>query len=300
MIVAAVAVSLIDRSNHTTAVTFGSLSRPLPSSVEISPQSQAYVTDLVTDARDHFGTVGVNLMPLAVVPAGQPTVPIGVSRGCSDFRPSTGATIPVPANVALTGSSDNPLVLYQPSSHTDWELWRVTHTGDDWAACWGGKMQVSSSSPEAIPYPYGMAASGIPYLATMITDTDIASGHIDHAIALQMPTCSAPPVSPANRTDCGHDLGQPPYGTRFRFPRSLTMPTSLTPFARMVFTAVQRYGLILTDRSGDVAIIAEIPATSPTQTKSSTDAIFRSWDGAPEYQVVASLPWDRLVAVSEP
>ena len=75
------------------------------------------------------------------VPAGQPGIPISVLPGCNDFLPDTGNEIPVPDYVTLTGTSDSPLVVYQPSTDTDWELWRATkNPNGSYSACWGGKL----------------------------------------------------------------------------------------------------------------------------------------------------------------
>lgn len=277
---------------------FKEFDQALPPSAPVLPESKAYVAALVNDAKVSYHTVGVNLYPLAVVPKNLRKVQLQPSAGCNDFRPSTGTSVPIPDHVVLSGSSDNPLIIYQPSTNSDWELWQVAHSDGQWEACWGGKLNTADSSG-TFTEPYGLSASGISYLATMVTDADVTSGHIDHAIALQMPTCSAPPIPPANRTDCPRADGQPPYGTRFRFPLSMQPPKGLSTFAKMVFIAVQRYGLVLTDQAGDVAIVAGRDA-DPHATSGAHSPLVSSWDGLPEYRVVASLPWNRLVAVGAP
>ena len=87
------------------------------------PRSR-FAADIVSDYTQDYGSVGVNSMPIYRVPAGQPGVAISVLPGCNDFLPDTGNEIPVPDYVTLTGTSDSPLVVYQPSTDTDWELWR--------------------------------------------------------------------------------------------------------------------------------------------------------------------------------
>ena len=51
------------------------------------------------------------------------------------------------------------------------------------------------------PSPYGLSASGIGYLPTAITEADVASGAIHHAIAVELPGCYGQ-VYPADRSDC--------------------------------------------------------------------------------------------------
>ena len=284
---------------QSASLSYGLFAQALLSGHQPLGSSAEYVSDLVSDYEHYYGSVGVNTEPVMVVPAGQARVAVSVRAGCSDFRGDTGSTIPIPADTPLNGSSDDPVVIDQPSSHTEWELWQLHHEGGSWSACWGGSLDTATSDG-VFPYPYGLAASGISYLATDVTESDVQSGSIDHAIALQMPTCTAPEVAPADRTDCSHDPGQPPYGTWFRFPSGLRMPSRLTPFAQMVFRAIQRYGLVLTDQAGAVMIEAESPADWAAEGHRGVDPITASWDGLPEYEVIASLPWSQLEVVPAP
>lgn len=261
--------------------------------------SSRFAADIVSDYTQDYGSVGVNSMPIYRVPAGQPGVPISVLPGCNDFLPDTGNEIPVPDYVTLTGTSDSPLVVYQPSTDTDWELWRATkNPNGSYSACWGGKLDMATSTG-VFPFPYGMSATGISYLATVITEADVASGQIDHAIAIQIPRCNEY-VYPADRHDCGAEPGQPAEGQWFRLPANLSMPGGLTPFAQMVFTALQRYGAVVTDYAGAVMLEAEQPSDWAEEGNSGTDPITVSWQGLPEYKVVADLPWSELQAVSPP
>ena len=78
------------------------------------------------------------------------------------------------------------------------------------------------------------------------------------------------------------------------------MPMGLTPFAQMVFTALQRYGAVVTDFAGAVMLQAEEPSDWAEEGNAGVDPITASWDGLPEYKVVASLPWSSLQAVEPP
>ena len=108
--------------------------------------------------------------------------------GCGDFRGDTGSTVPIPAGAAsvLTGSGDNPLIIYQPSTSTEWEFWEAKYASGSWHACAGGKLNNLGTSSGVFPSPYGMSASGISYLGTLITEADVQSGSIDHTIAMDV------------------------------------------------------------------------------------------------------------------
>ena len=261
--------------------------------------SHQFASDIVSDYTQDYGSVGVNNLPIYRVPADQPGVGISVLKGCNNFLSDTGTEIPIPANVTLIGSGDNPLIVYQPSTETDWELWQATkNSNGTYSACWGGKLDMADSTG-VFPYPYGMSATGISYLATAITEADVASGHIDHAIAIQIPRCNEY-VYPADRHDCGSEPGQPAEGQWFRLPPNLPMPGGMNPFAQMVFTALQKYGAVVTDYAGAVMIEAEQPSDWAEEGGTGTDPITASWEGQPEYKVVAGLPWSSLQAVNPP
>ena len=238
-------------------------------------------------------------MPIYTVPAGGAEVPLSVAPDCGDFLPSTGGEIPLPSHISLNGSSDDPLVVYQPATGRDWELWRAsTSSGDGLSACWGGMLYVDGSSG-VFSGDYGLSATGISYLATSITQADVATGRIDHAIALSVPRCNGF-TYPAVRGDCGHDPGQPAEGQWFRLPPGLPMPPELPPFAQMVFTALQRYGAVIIDQAGAVMLEAEQPSDWSAEGHTGRAPTVVASDGLPEYSVVAKLPWDKLQAVDPP
>ena len=78
------------------------------------------------------------------------------------------------------------------------------------------------------------------------------------------------------------------------------MPSGLTPFAQMVFRALQTYGAVVTDQGGSVSLESEQTSDWAAEGHSGTDPITASWDGLQEYQVVASLPWSSLQVVDPP
>ena len=265
----------------------------------LSPASASYAADVVADYHADYGAVGVNQLPIYTIPANQPRVRVSVISGCNDFTPSTGTSIPIPAYAVSNGSSDSPMVVNQPSTHTEWELWQAHQVAGGWSACWGGKLDTTNSSG-TFAYPYGLSATGISYLATTITESDIASGSINHTLSIQLPRCNAPAVSPANRTDCGSDPSQPAEGQTFRLPAAAAMPAGLTPFGQMVFRALQTHGAVVTDRAGAVMIQAEQVSDWGRSGHAGVDPITASWQGRAEYQVVANLPWAQLQTVQSP
>ncbi|MGO9658868.1 MAG: hypothetical protein ACLP7F_11000 [Acidimicrobiales bacterium] len=269
----------------------------------VDADSATYATDFVNDIKDFYGTVGINTMPIYWVSATQSDSLVTVSSGCNSFTSETGTELPIPSNSSLNGSSDNPLAIYQPSSGTEWELWQATRNSNGtYSACWGGKLTMATTDG-VFPSPYGLSASGIGYLPTAITEADVASGAIHHAIAVELPGCYGQ-VYPADRSDCDSQAnsspGEPAEGQWFRFPSSLAMPTGLTPFGQMVFKAIQTYGMVVTDYAGAVMLQAEQPSDWAAEGNTGTDPMTASWEGNADYAVVTSLPWSQLQAVDPP
>jgi hypothetical protein len=259
------------------------------------------VDSFVFQYQTFYGNVGVNTsMPIVDVPDGQATVPIGVNPGCNDFRSNTGSALPIPSDAYryLTGSTDNPLILFQPSTLTEWELWQATYRNGSWSACWGGRISDLAGSAGLFHEPYGMAASGLSYLATMVTEADVASGAIDHPLAVILPLCNPSLVAPATRTDCNGRKGEPSEGTRFRLPSDLAMPAGLTPFAQMVFRTLQDYGAYVVDHAGAVMISAESPADWSLSGHTGPNPMVTSWAGHPEYTVLNGIPWSQMQVVA--
>jgi hypothetical protein len=285
----------------------------------VDQNSSAYVANLVAQYESAYGAVGVNFnRPVYEVPAGQAMVPISVSSGCNDFTGdqatpngsgATGTEVPIPSYAQAGDSTDNILTVYQPSTDRAWELWEAVNKGNGtWSACWGGELDMATSNG-VFPDPYGETAAGISNLATEITESDVASGSINHAIAMEVlgdqcdwsGTSSDGGLYPANRTDCGYDIaGAPAEGQWFRFPANLAMPSGLTPFAQMVFKAVQTYGMVVVDQGGAVMLEADEPSVWSQQGNTGTDPITASQNGLAEYQLVASLPWQDLETIDPP
>lgn len=304
----------------TATVTSGLVSRVtsiIPELFPLSPfdhsvatesvvaNSSSLVSNLVNQYRTNYGYIGVNRIPIFTVPATQPLVKVSLARGCyGSFLTTLGSGVPIPPGAYNSGTSDAWFVVSQPSTGQVWELWKATQANGQWSACWGGGMDALSSTG-VFPAPFGMSATGISYLATTITEDDVASGQIDHAIALQIPNCDGY-VSPADRTDCktgmagGSTPGSPPEGTWLRLPASTPMPAGLTPFAQMVFQALKTYGAVVTDHAGAVMVEAENSKDWAFQGHIGTDPITTAFAGKAQWAVFNGMPWPHLQVIKPP
>jgi hypothetical protein len=263
--------------------------------------SAAYVNDFVTDYKNNYGSVGVNTAPMYTVAANTPLSTISVASGCNGFTSNTGTQIPIPTYAQSNGSGDNPMSIYQPSTNSLWEFWQAHSTSSTtWTACWGGKIDPVSTSSGVFSAPFGLSASGISYYATTVTEADVQSGVINHAINVILPPNCNTFIYPADRGDCSSHPGQPSEGTYFRLPTSVNCSDQANKFADMVCTAIQKYGMVVLDQGGAVMIEAEQTSDWAAEGNTGTDPISASWAGAQEYQVVANLPWSQMQVVDPP
>jgi hypothetical protein len=192
-----------------------------------------------------------------------------------------------------TQGSDANMVIYDPTTDTEFDFWRVAKLYPNPTAWYGGRLDSESSSDGIFPAPYGATASGLPLLAGLPLIREAQAGQINHVVAFNVPQlqCVQPPRAPATRDDCNHpgsyNLEE---GLRFRLPPSYNIDKELataTPFVRIVATAAQRYGMIINNGSGgEVTMRLENPRTCLTG------------ESQQQCNYDASNPWPALLGVA--
>ena len=161
------------------------------------------------------------------------------------------------------------MVVWQPSTNTLWEFWRMHTVDGKWHAKWGGKMSDVSGSPGYYtdPSDWGGSATSLSVLGGLMRISELKAGHIDHALALAIPAAAFNKfVYPAQRDD-GYDKSPDaiPEGTRFRINPKLDIKALHLPRATQIMAeAAQKYGIIVRDQAGALAFYGE-PPTGGTQ-----------------------------------
>jgi hypothetical protein len=403
-----------------------------PNSPAITGTLQAYVNTSLANRTGPWINTTQYSTPIYTVPANQPTV--GVVMDYNNPLAAVMAAVPIPANAQPAAGSDDEITIYQPSSDTLWEMWRMrqaldpppylsgavgsggslpagtyyyavtalTQTGETtvspvhaYAVPAGGKLKLSwggpvaaigyriyrgsdaahlqlvaavphvttqlsdpncvwtddgSSTPSAVAPPsantattpgqwhaswggriqhvsldpgyyrdisdghggfseqasWGVTASSLPVVGGLITLSDLASGYIDHAIAIMVPQAAKGVFTfPAQRTDGVSTAPNAiPEGARFRLPPDLNLSAlQMPPITRMIAEAAQKYGFIVNDQTGaTVGFRAEDPMPlirqgqpSPYQTyfKASINGGYED----PNF-LLASFPWADLELVA--
>ncbi len=281
---------------------------PLPASTPRSSESAQLVASFAHQVQAHYGHAVINTTewsaPVYTVAANAPTNAVAPQnatcpRGEDVFAPfaQTMSAVPIPAGAQAAKGTDEDMVVWQPSTGHEWELWRAQREDGQWTACWGGEFQNARTSDGVFPAPLGVSASGLSILAGQIHLEELQQGQIEHALEISLPDTAPGFVWPANRDD-GESRAADAIreGTRFRFSPSLDLASlHLNPVALAVATAIQRYGLIVSDTAGAVALTAQDPSPLMREGKANP---YVALLGSNPYGVLEAVPWGQLEVVS--
>jgi hypothetical protein len=159
---------------------------------------------------------------------------------------------PLPRNVPIEGgphsTGDRHVIVVDPSSCKDYELFGAYphHGGRSWTAGSGAIFDLRSDRLRPAGWTSADAA-GLPILPGLVRYDEVASGSIDHALRFTARCTAKAYVYPARHyasTCSGANL--PPMGLRVRLKASVNL-AGLSPQARVIAEALQRYGMLLAD-----------------------------------------------------
>jgi hypothetical protein len=278
----------------------------LPADAPVDPASHKVVADLLrkVEAGHRGGTPPtINTTsyapPIYTVPAGQPRVRVRLDASShhAEELADAFASVPLPDDARPAPGTDSELVVWQPSSDTLWEFWRLRRDHGGWTAHWGGRIEGVSQSPGYYgePHPdWGATASSLSIAGGVITPRDLESGAIEHALAIGVPSPRTGEYAlPAQRTDgdsrCRHSV---PEGARLRLDPSLNVDElGLPPVVAMIARAAQRYGIYVRDSSDSVSFYAQSTVSLES------DPYPESFGGSPPWELLEGFPWSRLQVV---
>jgi hypothetical protein len=232
----------------------------------LNPQSDALVAELkrsVTVRNPWINTTSYSV-PLYRVGPNQPTVRVQLNTSWRMLQTQWDA-VPLPDNALPANGTDGHLVVYQASSDTLWEFYKLARSGTQWSARWGGRIVGVSRSPGyyyGAERTHGATATSLSLAGGLITIDELRAGRIDHALAMAIPYGRRGVVTwPAQRGD-GYVASDTaiPEGTRFRLDPSFDVTTVKgPPLMRMMAEAAQRYGMLVRDQSAGVTFYGEDP-----------------------------------------
>ncbi len=277
---------------------------PLPAVTSSAPDSSTLVSSLVNYVYNGDGIPWINSSssstPIYTVPLDQPDVSVTLTEANLALQHALDE-VPLPANAQPAAGNDHELVVWQPSTDTMWEFWKLQQASDGaWTAGWGGKINDLSQNPgyyTGADQLWGATATSLPLLGGLITIDDLERGRIDHALAMAVPNAAYEEYTwPAQRDDgWDHATDAIPEGTRFRIPTDVDLRAmNLPPVTLELALAAQRYGIIVRDQSDNVAFFAE----DPTPTGTNPYAGF--WQGQLPDHLMGAFPWSLLQVVDSP
>lgn len=282
------------------------------SKAPLAPDSAAIVANLANQVASHWGGTAAfnahawNTTYYRVTPT-TPRVdvtwsnclkfswtPDGIYTGAKVFK-----NVPIPANAVAASGSDGSMTIYDAQSDTAWEFWQMKKTASGgWAACQGGRIDTVSKANGQFPTGFGVSASGLSVAAGTISAAEAKAGRIDHAMYLTVVDArffdkfSWPAVRSDGYTK---DATAPMEGQRFRLDPSIDVDKlQISSFAKTVAKAAQKYGFIVCDKGGAVALVGE--AGQSLKATTGTDP----WPailGSEDYEALRGFPWNRLQAL---
>ncbi|WP_432511355.1 DUF4124 domain-containing protein [Kineococcus sp. SYSU DK001] len=224
----------------------------------------------------------------------KPKMPAGILGEGGQFT-----QVPIPADAVPAAGTDGQLTIYSPQTDQLWEFWKAKKVDGKWQACWGGRIDSLSTNPGYFSGYWGASASGLAVTGGSLLIADAQAGVIDHALSLQLVNVRDRSVVsyPAQRSD-GLDASPNVLaeGQRLRLDPSVNVDAlKITPLAKMVAKAAQKYGFIVTDKAGAVAITAESPSAVIADTGVNPWTAIMA--GKKSYDIFRGFPWDKVQAL---
>jgi hypothetical protein len=214
-------------------------------SLPVRSDSATLVATIGATRRFHmdFGSYAGYGIPYQVVGSSTPRRTVTFDyAGESDPGP-----YPIPDAPLIEGGSDGHLLTLDADTCTLYELYSVRQTAaGGWRAGSGAVFDLSSNALRPDGWTSADAA-GLPMLPGLVRYDEVAAGVIAHALRFTAPQTRATHIYPA-RHDASSLTGSqyPPMGLRVRLKASANL-AGLSPAARVIAVALQRYGMILAD-----------------------------------------------------
>lgn len=246
--------------------------------------------------------------PLYTVGLHEPRVRVHLDHTDDPALRRAFSAVPIPANARAAAGQDQQMTVWQPSTDRLWEFWRMRKLADGWHADAGGAMDdvskgpgyyTAKSWPGAKPW-WGATGSRLPKIGGTILLSELASGHIDHAIAMNLPHPRAGVFSwPAQATDGIGSADDIPEGARFRLDPDLDIAAMHLPYlTRIMAEAAQKYGIVVRDQTGsNVNFFIQDPTPTgvdPFWNQNGTPRLHGPFQGKSPRELLALFPWSHL------
>jgi hypothetical protein len=153
---------------------------------------------------------------------------------------------PIPANPLIEGGSDRHILMVNTDTCQLYELFNARKQGGAWKAGSGAVFDLSSNALRPDGWTSADAA-GLPIMPGLVRFDEVMSGSINHALRFTAPETRRKYIYPARHyASSSTSAALPPMGLRVRLKPDADL-SGLSPEARVIAVALQRYGMILAD-----------------------------------------------------
>ena len=153
---------------------------------------------------------------------------------------------PIPTNVKIEAGGDRHALIVDSSTCTLYELYALQRRGGGWHAGSGAIWSLRSNRLRPAGWTSADAA-GLPIEPGLARWSEVAAGHIDHALRFTVERTRRAYVYPARHyTSDLADPSLPPMGLRVRLRADYPI-AGFPRQARVVLAALKRYGMIVAD-----------------------------------------------------
>lgn len=282
-------------SGHATGARFGGCPLFAPdyaynqdiSEAAVDPSSATYISSLTTlapkIAAEFPGGEYYN-----VVPGSQAAVSVQTASafgfepdGGFFFFADGGVKAPIPAGVIYenmtTPNADHHMMVLEQGACLLYELYAENPSSA--TTGWDILIQWDLQGSPQIPDKYDTGSTtqaGTPLLPGIIWPVDVQAGEIDHAIDIVMADNAIEPCSYVHPASTVRYSGAPagegiPYGARLRLKSTFNSAGFTGTQALVVIKALQRYGMIPTDASGETRSVFRLGQSPDGGTLDQTD-----------------------------
>lgn len=192
-------------------------------------------------------------IPYVVVPPDQPLVPVAFTLYGDESDPGP---YPIPPNAPIEGgpasSGDRHVIVVRQGTCDLFEIGNAVpqNGGASWQASGGARFDLTSNALRPLGWTSADAA-GLPILAGLVRYDEVAAGEIEHAIRITFSQTRRGYILPATHFASSRtDPLLPPMGLRLRLRAGYDV-SQLTGQARVIATAMQRYGVIVADNGSN-------------------------------------------------
>ena len=259
---------------------------PIGTNPAIDPNSSAMITDLSTISGQT--TFWINIQDYSVPvywvdSTATPAVTVVAALGGTGFRGGAASdsvaggtgTAPIPSGATPAAGTDMHLAIINRALGMEWGMWDAVPPGTGWTA---GEASTIDLTGDGVRPPerdnpwwagHGPRACGFPLIAGLITEDDVTSGAIEHALVIAYSHIRSsyytPPASSAQGTT---GTAQPTgngilCGGQIQLDPTLDVTTlGLSPVGLMIARALQKYGAFVGDYSGATSLYADASPTA--------------------------------------